>query len=83
MKLIAGESLTLALLGGILGIGFSFPAAHLFSKKLGAILPVFHIQGKTLLLAGIICFSIGLLAALFPVWRATKIKIVDALTHIG
>ncbi len=82
-KLIAGESLTLALLGGVLGIGLSFPAAHLFSQKLGAILPVFHIQGKTLLLASAICGLIGLLAALFPVWRATRIKIVDALTHIG
>jgi putative ABC transport system permease protein len=82
-KLIAGESLTLALLGGVLGIGLSFPSAHLFSQKLGAILPVFHIQGKTLLLASVICWAIGLLAALFPVWRATRIKIVDALTHIG
>jgi putative ABC transport system permease protein len=82
-KLIAGESLTLALLGGVLGMGLSFPAAHVFSRKLGTILPVFRIQTRTLVLAGIICCSIGLLAAVFPIWRATRSKIVDALTHIG
>jgi putative ABC transport system permease protein len=82
-KLIAGESLTLALLGGTLGMGLSFPAAHIFSRKLGTILPVFRIETGTLMLAGAICCVIGLLAAVFPVWRATRIKIVDALTHIG
>jgi putative ABC transport system permease protein len=82
-KLIGGESLTLALLGGLLGMGLSFPAAQVFSERLGTILPVFRIQGKTLLLAAVMCCAIGLLAALFPVWRATRIKIVDALTHIG
>lgn len=82
-RLIGGESLTLALLGGLLGMGLSFPAAQAFSERLGTILPVFRIQGKTLLIAAAMCFAIGLLAALFPVWRATRIKIVDALTHVG
>jgi putative ABC transport system permease protein len=83
MKLIAGESLTLALLGGFFGMLLSFPAAHAFSQKMGTILPVFHIQGRTLLMATVICCVIGILSALFPAWKATRMRIVDALTHIG
>lgn len=83
VKLIAGESLTLALMGGALGMGLSFPAAQIFSRNMGTILPVFHIQWKTLVLAFTVCCAIGLAAAIFPLWRATRMRIVDALTHIG
>lgn len=83
VKLIAGESVTLALMGGALGMGLSFPAAQVFSRNMGTILPVFHIQWKTLMLSFMICCAIGLVSAVFPLWRATRMRIVDALTHIG
>jgi len=81
--LIAGEAVAIALLGGALGMVLAFPAAHLFAQEMSTLLPVFHLQWQTLLLATALCFAIGLLAALLPTWRATRIRIASALGHTG
>jgi putative ABC transport system permease protein len=81
--LISGESVTLALLGGLLGMALAFPVADVFAAEMSTLLPVFHIHWKTLLLATVLCLAIGLLASAFPTWRATRIRIASALSHIG
>jgi putative ABC transport system permease protein len=81
--LIGGESVAIAVLGGGLGMGLAFPTATVFSAKLGALLPVFEISRETLLLSILISSSIGLIAALIPAWRATHVRVVEALRHIG
>ncbi len=81
--LIAGESVCIAALGGLAGIGLAFPAASVFSEHLGTLLPIFHITGETLILSFSLCVGIGILSAMFPVWRAVRAKIVDALSHVG
>ena len=62
--LISGESVTIALLGGILGMVLAFPVAQVFAKEMSTLLPVFHIHWQTLLFATALCLAIGLLAAL-------------------
>jgi len=81
--LIAGESITIALLGGGLGMVLAFPAAHVFAREMSTLLPVFHITWQTLLFAAAICLAIGLLAAVLPTWRAIRIRIASALGHAG
>ena len=81
--LIAGESIFIALLGGILGIALSFPAASLFSNQLENFLPVFHVAWKTLAMCGAISVVIGIASAVLPVWRATRVRIAEALRHVG
>jgi len=81
--LIAGESVTIAIFGGILGIALSFPAALIFSAKLGTLLPVFQISRNTVLLGFGISWVIGLLAAIVPVFNAIRVRVVEALRHIG
>jgi putative ABC transport system permease protein len=81
--LIAGESVFISLLGGALGIAVSYPVAALFSAKMGSFLPVFHINWKTPLICAMVSLGIGLLSALIPIWRARRIRIVEALGHIG
>ena len=73
--LISGESVAIALLGGILGMALAFPVAHVFGKEMSMLLPVFHIHWKTLLFATSLCLAIGLLAAALPTWRAIRIRI--------
>lgn len=81
--IIAGESLTIALSGGLLGMALSFPVAHIFSREMGALLPVFHIQLETLLIASGLCVGIGLVGALFPAWKASRVRIATALSYLG
>lgn len=81
--LISGESVVIAMLGGILGMVLSFPSASIFSSKMGSLLPVFHISGNTLVMSSIISIVIGLLASVFPAWRASRVQIAEALGHVG
>jgi putative ABC transport system permease protein len=81
--LISGESMTIALLGGMLGMVLAFPVAHVFAGEMSTLLPVFHLHWKTLLLATALCLVIGLLAAVFPTWRAARLRIASALSHMG
>lgn len=81
--IISGESVAIALLGGILGMVLAFPVAHVFAKEMSTLLPVFHIHWHTLLFASGLSLAIGLLAAALPTWRASRIRIASALSHIG
>jgi putative ABC transport system permease protein len=81
--LISGESVVIAMLGGVLGMMLSFPSASIFSSKMGSLLPVFHISGNTLVMSSIISIVIGLLASVFPAWRASRVQIAEALGHVG
>ena len=81
--LIAGESVLIAVLGGCCGMVLAFPTAAVFSAKLGALLPVFEISRETLLLSFLISWGIGVISALIPAWRATHVRVVEALRHIG
>lgn len=81
--IISGESVTISLIGGLFGMLMAFPVAHVFSREMGTLLPVFHLHWKTLLLASVLCVAIGFAAAAFPAWRAIRVRIAVALGHIG
>jgi putative ABC transport system permease protein len=81
--LIAGESLLIALCGGILGIILTFPTVQVVGKPLATFFPVFIVTAKTLWLAIGASVLVGLAAAIFPVWRASTIRIADGLRGIG
>ena len=48
--LILGESLTLTAIGGLLGIGITFPAARAFAQAVGQFFPIFHVSTETILM---------------------------------
>lgn len=81
--LIAGESLIIALAGGGLGIALMYPAAGSFGKAMENFLPIFEVKPVTLVAAAFIAVGVGLVAALFPTWRAVHLKIVDGLRRVG
>ncbi len=83
LMLIAGESVFISFLGGLVGIAVSFPVAEVFSKRMGTFLPVFAIQAKTLLLCILVSLGIGMLSALIPFYRASRVRIAEALRHLG
>lgn len=81
--LIFGESLVITMIGCLLGIVLTFPAAKLFSHELGTYFPVFNVETETLLLSFAAASAIAFVAAIIPTHRAIQIRIADGLRRIG
>ncbi len=81
--LILGESVILALAGGILGLALTFPAVRLVRTSLGQYFRVFPLTWTTLGLGLGVSLGVGVLAALLPAWRASRVSIAEALRKVG
>jgi putative ABC transport system permease protein len=81
--LILGESLLLAAAGGLVGISLTFPAVYVFRINLGQYFRVMPLTNHTLILGLAVALGVGLLAALFPAWRAARVSIAGALRKVG
>jgi putative ABC transport system permease protein len=82
--LILGESLFISLLGGGIGMLLTFPFVAGFAAALPkGFFPVFNIETATMIVAGASALLVGVAAALFPIQRALRTKIVDGLRFIG
>jgi putative ABC transport system permease protein len=80
---ILGESLVITMLGCVLGIVLTFPAAKVFSNELGNYFPNFNVTRETLLFDLLAAFVVALVAAVIPTQRAIRIRIADGLRRIG
>ncbi|SPJ14820.1 conserved membrane hypothetical protein [Syntrophobacter sp. SbD2] len=82
--LIAGESVFISMLGAAVGMALSYPAANVFSSNTGSLLPVFQIHfWTTLCFCALISFGIGMVSSLLPIWSASRVRIAEALRHLG
>ena len=81
--LIFGESLGIALVGGLIGVALTFPLAHVFSSAMGTLFPIFFVSDETMAMQMGAALLIGAVAAWLPAWRAAHLKIVDGLRAIG
>ena len=80
--LIFGESMALSLLGGVIGIALSFPAASGFFSLTRDLFLVFEITQATLVLQLLACVVIGFFAAIAPMVNSRRIRIVDGLRAV-
>ena len=80
--LIFGESMALSLLGGVIGIALSFPAASGFFSLTRDLFLVFEITQTTLVLQLLACVVIGFFAAIAPMLNSRRIRIVDGLRAV-
>lgn len=81
--LIAGESVAIAMIGGILGAVLTLPGGSVFHEQMKSFLPVFDVTYATLFLILAISFVVGLVAALPPALRTSRMNISEGLRHIG
>lgn len=86
--LIGGESLVIALGGFLLGLFFTVQTVKGFSTflataNLSAFFPVFELKNSTITFSFIAAIVVGLASAIFPAWRAVKMRIADGLHRIG
>jgi putative ABC transport system permease protein len=81
--IIIGESMILALVGGCLGLALSVPAVRLFPADVSQYFPGLEISDVTAALGLSVAVVVGVLAAVFPAWRATRVRIAEALRKVG
>lgn len=81
--IIIGESLLLALVGGVLGLALTVPALRLFPVDVSQYFPGLEISDVTAALGLSVALALGMLAAVLPAWRATRVQIAEALRKVG
>jgi putative ABC transport system permease protein len=83
LKLLLGESVAIALIGGLLGILLA-TGAVLFMAQPGIGLPVsMKMTTNTALFVMLVAALVGVISGVIPSYRASKLGIVDALRYIG
>lgn len=82
--LILGESLLISLLGGGIGIALTYPIVAGFEQAIPkGFFPFFFIEPKTTILAFSSAILVGIFAAIFPIQRTLKTKIVEGFRFVG
>jgi putative ABC transport system permease protein len=85
---ILGEALLLGILGGILGVAFAWPFINLgvgrfIEENMGSIFPYFRLETANIVLALALAALLGGAAAAIPAWRASKLRVVDAVRRVA
>lgn len=81
--MVFGESLLIALFGCLLGAGLTYPVAAAFAAKLDQFFPVFMVEPSTILIDLLLAVLVGIVAGIFPTWRAIRIRVADGLRRIA
>lgn len=85
LGLYIGESVTVALIGGLLGCllaaGMIFAMAH--APGMGFFFLGMAVTWPTVLLAIAVAVTVGFLSAVIPAYNAARVDIVEGLRHIG
>jgi putative ABC transport system permease protein len=83
VRLLFGESLLIAAIGGVAGLLLTLPLAAVFRSAVGTLFPIFQVSGLTMALQLAAALTVGAVAAAWPAWRMSRIDIVAGLRHIG
>jgi putative ABC transport system permease protein len=81
--LIFGESMAIALAGGLLGIALTFPLAAWFADAMGSLFPIFLVSEATVAMQVGAALLIGAVAAWLPAWRTARERVVDGLRAVA
>jgi putative ABC transport system permease protein len=83
LVLVLTESLLISLTGGILGTVLARVVYDVSGFTGGGFFPTFVVTGGTMGQATGIAVVMGLLSGAIPAWNASRLKVVDALRHVG
>lgn len=83
VRLLFGESLLIALIGGLAGLLLTLPMASAFSNLAGTLFPVFRVSAGTMALQAAAALLVGVVAAAWPAWKMSRIDIVAGLRHVA
>ena len=83
VKLLFGESLMIAFIGGAIGIAATFPLAIGFLHQTNNLFKVFEVSQTTMVYQAIAALIVGLISAAWPAWKMSNIDIVQGLRHVA
>ena len=81
--LILAESALLCAIGGAIALLLTRPVAAAFHHAVPALFARFDVAPQTLELEAACALAVGCVAALAPMARAARVRIVDGLRHVG
>ncbi len=86
VRLVIGEGFVIAFVGVALGVGLATPVlkffADIFQRFLGPFLGNFDLDPKVIAMAVSVALAGGMISSALPAWRASRLKIVDALRRV-
>jgi putative ABC transport system permease protein len=85
---VVGESMVLGVLGGVLGVGLAWPFINLMigrfiEDNMGSFFPNFTLVPENMILALVLSAILGGAAAAIPAWRASQLRVVDAVRRVA
>jgi putative ABC transport system permease protein len=85
---VVAESLVLGAAGGAIGVGIAWPFINLMmgrfiEENMGAWFPYFRLVPENIVLAIFLAALLGGAAAVIPAWRASQLKVVDAVRRVA
>lgn len=81
LGIVLTESILIMLIGGLLGLAFGWFLVQGAASAMGAFLPGIFLSPKAIAVAVSIMFGAGILAGVFPAFKAMRLSIIDALAR--
>jgi putative ABC transport system permease protein len=82
-RLILGESVVIASIGGAIAIGLTPPVAARLAELSATLFPTLIVSVNTVILQALSALLVGVLAAVLPMRRAARVSIVNGLRALG
>jgi putative ABC transport system permease protein len=84
LAFFVGEAVTIALIGGLLGIGAAHGLVYMVANSpQGQALGQISVTGPTLAVALLVATVVGFFSAVLPAYRAAQLNIAEGLRHLG
>ncbi len=83
LSLFMGEAVSISLVGGLLGVLAANSLVKVVANSPAQMLSGLTITVPTAVFALVVAVLVGLISAVLPAYRASRLNIVDGLRHIG
>jgi len=82
LAFVLGESLVIAVVGGLLGLGLALVAVPLLSRALTGLVPVLFLSPTILLFGFVAALFVGFISGFLPGLGAMRLRVVNALRRV-
>ena len=82
LAFVLGESLVIAAVGGLLGLGLALVAVPLLSRALTGLVPVLFLSPTILLFGFVAALFVGFISGFLPGLGAMRMRVVNALRRV-